>query len=251
MYAITADGFNKVIELCEVKMNEDNAPRHTIDERVAFFVEDHRLLQKRFAKTNILLLNGDFTLVPDAYASGLELKSVLKFATGATQVKMYQHALGGMLFCHNVGQDLGNYLEKHFPNASIRHSGAAAINLLFGQHSLANSDMLLIVNNSVIELLARKGGTLLFYNVYGYETSEDILYYLLFAMEQFQLDPLLVRLSIACQRPVDDELLKSIRKYIKQVSFCLHEPTLELSGELAQLPSHYYFTLLNQHLCEL
>ena len=70
-------------------------------------------------------------------------------------------------------------------------------------------------------------------------------------MEQFQLNPLYVRLSLAGQRSLSDDLIKSIKKYIKQVDFCVTDSSVNLNGDLSTLPQHYYFTLLNQHLCEL
>jgi hypothetical protein len=70
-------------------------------------------------------------------------------------------------------------------------------------------------------------------------------------MEQLNLNPLNTRLVIAAQRGVNDELIKSIRKYVKQVNFCVSDPSIKLTSEMSALPSHHYFTLLNQHLCEL
>ena len=70
-------------------------------------------------------------------------------------------------------------------------------------------------------------------------------------MEQFNLNPLYVKLAIAGQRGSSDELIKSIKKYIKQVNYCVTDQTINLSGDLSNLPRHYYFTLLNQHACEL
>ena len=96
----------------------------------------------------------------------------------------------------------------------------------------------------------KKNGDVIFYNVFACNTGEDILYYFLFTMEQLQLDPLQTRLCIATQRQVNDPLFVSIKKYIRHVEFCV-STGLIYKGDLAQLPSHAYFTLLNQYQCEL
>jgi len=70
-------------------------------------------------------------------------------------------------------------------------------------------------------------------------------------VEQFALDPHAVFLAIAGEQPADDLLVKSIRRYVKHVDFCVTDPSVRLKGELLVLPQHYYFTLLNQHLCAL
>ena len=67
--------------------------------------------------------------------------------------------------------------------------------------------LLLVVNNKVIEIAAKEKNDLLFYNVFNYDTNEDILYYLLFMMEQFNLSPLLVKLSICGEMQTQDPLI--------------------------------------------
>ncbi len=67
------------------------------------------------------------------------------------------------------------------------------------------------IGDGFIELAAKEKNELVFYNVFNFENNEDILYYLLFMMEQIQLNPLQVKLSVAGQRAVSDDLIKSIK----------------------------------------
>jgi hypothetical protein len=147
--------------------------------------------------------------------------------------------------------ELITHLEKVFPNSSIRHSGAVNLSLFFSQHSLIQKNLFLNISEGSIEISVKEGNELLFYNVFNFQSDEDVLYYLLFTMEQLQLNPLHVKLAIAAQKDVSDDLIKNIKKYIKQVDLCVSDASVNLKGELASLPKHYYFTLLNQHLCAL
>lgn len=122
---------------------------------------------------------------------------------------------------------------------------------MFGQHSLIGSDLFLNILDGFIEIGIKENNKFLFYNVFNFDTNEDILYYLLFTMEQFNLNPLLVKLTVACHLPVTDELINNIKKYIKNLNFCIADKEIHLNEEISKLPQHYYFTLLNQHLCEL
>jgi len=252
MYAVSANNFKNVVELCHVQLGDPGNQAYDLTERVSFLVQNYFLNRKKFQKVNISFLNSDFTMVPEAYAEQDLVKPFLKFATGAGQVKnLMQHQVNGMKFCFTPNTDLSSYLERTFSNASIKHAGAVTINLLFSQHALKSCNLFLNIHDDVIELAAKETNNLLFYNVFNYSTSEDILYYLLFMMEQFALNPLYARLCIGGQKPAGDELIQNIKKYIKQVDLCVPDPSVTLEGELGQLPKHYYFTLLNQHLCEL
>lgn len=250
-YAVFNNTYTKVYELCEVEMTAYGKQAQSLNEKIFFLIHNHLLHQKKFEKTLICLLNSDFTLVPESF-SAEELKPLLQFTTGNQSIKITrEHKLKELKFCFSAHQDLISDLERFFPNASIRHSGAVLIDLFFSQHSLIKSNFFLSINNGMIELLGKEKNQLLFYNVFKYDNNEDILYYLLFMMEQFQLNPLEVKLSIAGNRNLEDELIKNIKKYIRQVNFVVHEPALLLSGELNNLPKHYNFTLLNQHVCAL
>jgi hypothetical protein len=252
VYAISTHQFSNVVELCHVELSQSVFSKDAVHDKITFLVQHYGLNQKRFDKTLVSLLNSDFSMVPEAYSHEPDVKTYLQFSTGATAIKKAPlHHLKDMSFCYGADADLINYLEKTFVNASIRHSGAVSMQLLFAQHSLAGSTLFLNIHDGAMELSAQKNKSLLFYNVFSYGNNEDILYYLLFSMEQFELDPASVKLSIACERAVTDDLIVSIKKYIRQVSFVVGEPGLVLNGNLQSLPAHYYFTLFNQHTCAL
>ena len=252
VYAIFGASFKKVVELCEVNMNEDTIRSYSQAERVDYLIHNHGLHQKSFEKVLVAVLNNRFTLVPDAFAGEGTTKALLEFASGGAAIKTSaSHHLNGMEFGFSVADDLSAVLERHFPNVSIRHAGAVSVQLLQVNHSLREANLFMSLHGEQLELLARNAGGLLFYNVFTVNSEEDVLYYLLFMMEQYQLNPLLSKLVIACEKAVNDDLFKSIRKYIKSVNFAVGDPRLQVSGAIATLPQHYYFTLLNQSLCEL
>lgn len=251
MFAVSTQNFRNVIELCHVELQHNNSP-FDITSTVSLLVNDYLLHRKKFEKVNISFLNSEFTLVPDAFASESDAKSVLTFTTGSTQIKRaLQHSLKNFRFCYSVDLELIGFFEKTFPNASVRHAGAVNISLFFSQHSIVNSDLFLNIGDGCIELAAKQKNDMIFYNMFNSESDEDILYYILFTMEQFRMDPLNTKLAIAGQRSASDDLIKNIRKYIRHVAFSVSNPSVVMKGELSTLPGHYYFTLLNQHACEL
>lgn len=251
MFASFTRGFKKVIELCHVEMKHISDSTELSD-RISFLIHNYLLHQKKFEKVYVALVGSEFTMVPEVYAQSGGIKTMLQFATGAKQVTgSMQHSFKNLAFCYSESQQLISQIEKIFPNASIRHHGALTLSLMFSQHSLVNSDLYLNIGDGFIELAAKKRNDVLFYNFFKCATNEDILYYILFMMEQFNLDPVHTKLTIAGQKDPDDEIVKSIKRYIRQVNFCVLSPEVELGASFRSLPGHYYFTLLNQQLCEL
>jgi hypothetical protein len=248
MYAVADDKqFN---EICEVKIGA--ASTKTLAEQVEFLVNNHQLTKGRYDKTVISVLNQQFTLLPEAYYSPEHARSMLTFATGVSEVRnLRQHQVHSSRFCYRMDDELFRYLERTFNNASIRHGGAVSASLFFSHHSLSGADIFMNLNGGLCEVAAKKDKQLSFYNIFSCETDEDILYYLMFSMEQLQLDPLNARLAVAADRLVTDSLLSDLKKYIKHIVFCAPDPAVQLSGELGHLPNHQFFTLLHQHQCEL
>lgn len=252
MYAISLLNSKQVIEVCHTELNNSYDAKQTLTDRVSFLTQNHLLHRQKFEKVFISILNSSFTILPNAYASQLDVKSLLHFSNGGVLTKSpFQHHIKDVCFCFSVEQELLNYLEKTFSNAAIRHAGAVNIQLFFSEHSLSNCNLFLNLSDKQLEIAAKEKNNLIFYNVFDVETDEDVLYYLLFAMEQFNFNPLHTSLAVASQRSTENSLLKSIKKYVKQVTFTTSNPAVILSNELSKIPNHFYFTLLNQHLCEL
>lgn len=218
---------------------------------IELLVNNYGLAKTKYQKLNITLLNHQFTIVPEAYAAVSDVKSLLNFNTGMNAVRALKHNVDEAEFCYTADTDTLAFLERTFPSASIRHSGAVLIHLLFNHYTLKDKDAVVNIGNGVLEIAVKEKNRLSFYNVFNYSSNEDILYFLLFTMEQLALDPLKVKIAIAGQKPADSDLVKAIKKYIRQVHFCVNDPSVKLKGEALSLPGHYYFVLLNQHLCEL
>lgn len=252
VFSISGKDSNLVHTIGHVELTDHSLPAFQLHDKISHLVQNYSLHERKFSKIYISVLNQDFTLVPSAFARPEDLKKFLKFSSGKTDVRNGTHRqIKNLSFCYTIDPDLLYYLEKTFSNAIINHNGTISLSAFLGQHSLKANNLFLAVYTSHIELAMKNGSELLFYNVYSYNSQEDVLYYLFFMMEQFLLNPLQVKLVVVAQTGVSEDLIRSIRKYIKHVSFGVNDPSVKLSGELKSLPHHYYFTLLNQHLCEL
>jgi hypothetical protein len=248
MYALFTHDYKNLVELCETAY--DPAILHTTDvtRRTELFLENNRLAALRFNRVNIALAANHFTILPEAFALPQSSKSLIEFSSGLNAPLTQAHRFNHMQLTWAVDAGLQQALEKNFKNARISHSGAVAINLLTANRSLKKCDVFLSFNGGVFELLAKQNGGLLYYNLFGYTNKEDVLYYLLFMMEQFNLDPAKVKLAVAGQVKAESEIIQALKKYVRHVSFAVNETRV---GEEINLPEHFYFTLLNQHLCEL
>ncbi|MCE3227782.1 MAG: hypothetical protein K0S32_2333 [Bacteroidetes bacterium] len=252
MFAVFNADFTSVSEICHVRINAGGIKGNSLNDHLTFLFNNYRLTQRKFKQVNICVLNHHFSLTPESFAMFENAKSFLKFSSGEEEMKnSYSYRFDNINFCYSIENDLVPFLEKQFKNATVRHAGAVNINLLFSNNSLKSCNLFLNFNKGVFELAAKENNKLLYYNVFNYETNEDVLYYLLFMMEQYELNPLTCKLSVAGQIEADGELLKSIRKYVKTVTLAVNDKSFSKSFADVKLPDHYFFSLTNQHLCAL
>jgi hypothetical protein len=248
-YAIFSNGYKSLEALCHVEHSSASDPP---EEKLRMLIGNYRLGSMNFSKVQVALLNRNFTILPQVYASAGDIRPFLKFASGTAETgASARHNIGEAAFCYQGETAITTVIERTFSNASIRHAGAVTCALHNSQHSLVKKDIFLNIHEGTIEIGARKGSSFLFYNIFQCSSDEDILYYLLFTMEQLDLDPLSAQLVIAGERAANDELIRNISKYARNVSLAVGDPSIKRAGSLAALPAHYYFTLLHQHQCEL
>jgi hypothetical protein len=249
-FALFDQNRKTIRELCHIDLPA-GAPTFLSDAaQLEFLFNNYRLLNSRFERVFISVLHPDFALVPAVFAENVNQKRLLAF-TGADNgpASGSRHRLGDIDFCYTLSLSVQQLLERSFPNAMMRHGGAVSISLLMSHAALSASNVFLNVHEGTIELLARRNKQLLFYNVFTVETNEDILYYLLFMAEQFELSA--KEIVIAVGGIISEDLLTLIKKFTGDLHLALDANPFPFTGKFSGVSPHHYFTLINQHLCEL
>lgn len=249
--AVASHDWRNLLVLAHLVADPAEAPAN-LTTRVATAVSDLGLHRRRFEKIQVAVVTPDFCLVPQAYAEAANASEWLQFAAGmAGHKRAAAHRIHEATFCFGIDNELAAYLEKTFVHPTLKHAGLATLQLHFSQQSLGGADLFLNLHEGWMELSSLNQGQIVFYNTFSYTTAEDVLYYLLFAMEQLGRSPADTRLAFAGEVAASDALLATIGSYVKELRLVVGQPQLTLPAQAAALPAHYYFTLFNQHVCEL
>ncbi len=117
--------------------------------------------------------------------------------------------------------NINNYLIERFEEFNYRHSSLLLVDYLLQKEALASEKkMYIYFHASNFNVVVTKGKQLLLCNTFNYQTSEDVLYYILFVMEQLTLssDSTFVELLNSCSDEVFDLLHTYIRNIEKSTS---------------------------------
>jgi hypothetical protein len=86
-------------------------------------------------------------------------------------------------------------------------------------------------------------------NQFSIKTQEDVLYYVLFILEQYQLNPLTATITIVGNLDSNSSLISSLKKYIKNIRLGLGHKSINWTS-VTGTPQHFNYTLLNRLFCE-
>ena len=107
------------------------------------------------------------------------------------------------------------------------------------------------VKTDNFDMVVFEKGKLLFYNNFKYNTKEDFIYFVLFAMEQQKLNPETVPVCLAGMVDHDSDILPLSERYIGDLRFMTRVIGPKCAYRLEEIPYHYHYTLYNTLQCEL
>lgn len=101
---------------------------------------------------------------------------------------------------------------------------------------------------SRFEIIILKDGKLLLFNSFHFQEKEDIVYYLLFALEQLNINPEIAEITLLGNIHKTDEAAVLLSNYVRSVEFGGRPGNFGASPVFDELPSHFYYALLSQYL---
>ncbi len=149
-----------------------------------------------------------------------------------------------------VPSTLYSFFNSYYSNLSSYHASTPFVEGILTQHK-NTADTVVSVNlqHTFFEMVVNKGGSLIFYNQFRYQTAEDFIYYIVFVYEQLGLNPETQAVYFSGMMEKNSTLLSMARKYIRSTYFMQRPAFCEYSYGFDNLQAHYHFSLYNQFLC--
>jgi len=152
-----------------------------------------------------------------------------------------------------VPGDLLEIFHKLFRGVPVNHFSSALIeNLLIRNKNIDEGQMVFAnVRKHWLDIIVLDGRKLLFFNSFHYRTREDFAYYLIYVMEQLELNPEKAILMLLGEILRASEIYNIIFKYVRNIEFIARSSDYAFSYVFDDIPGHFYYNLLNLQRCEL
>ena len=265
---IAADGFsfcladplrNTYVQLASFENSSYSGVRRLEKEVVEAMLEHvitlYPWLKGKFATVSILFEDCRFTLLPLPLFDLNNYLSIYEFNfthTIGEEVFYTAMAVSDAVLIYGVPNGLVDSLKNNFPNAIFFHANFPLLTAFINKYRNAGSQGLLLTNfrNGAMDILILNERKLQLLNSFTCKTDEDVLYFLVFAIEQIGLNPETVDLYLSGIIERDSNLHFLIKKYVRNVRFINRNDDFRYSYAFERVENHQFYNLLNLNLCE-
>jgi len=209
-----------------------------------------------FEKVYFLIENRSVTLIPVSLFDNNHMADYLHFNQHINEpLKVLTNKLNHMnaFNVFSIPALLFDSLSEMHNEAVIVHHSSVLIESLLAQykHTLESPHLFLNIRDGFEDIVVFADKQLKFHNSFEFDTREDFIYYLLFVIEQLNLNPDTLQLVLTGNILRTSNLYEILYKYIRNIRFIERNDQFSYSYVFDDMPQHFNYTLFNLSACEL
>jgi len=212
-------------------------------------------LRGKFASVNILFEDCRFTLLPLPLFDLNSYQSIYQYNFNNTigeDVLYSSLPVSDVVLIYGVPAGLVESLKKRFPIVLFFHGNFPLLTVFINKYRNEDNKGSVLVNfrNNAMDVLIINDRKLQLLNSYTCKTDDDVIYFLIFAIEQMGLNPETVDLLLSGKIERDSKLHALIKKYVRNIRFINRNDDFKYCYAFERIESHQFYNLLNLNLCE-
>lgn len=216
-------------------------------------VLENNWLNKNFNKVRVIWVNQTYTLIPKVLFEDSQKDAFLKF-NHTTNKDENTHSLfidsQDAMLIYSIPKKIENHLNNRIKSYKLSHFAQAYIEAESLSNKKKKERLSIAIEQHQLTIAYLESDRLIFFNSFEIRNSDDVLYFLLYVIEQLSIDREKCPIFLSGKVEKDSELYKLLYTYIADLKFASYDRTINTSAVLQEFPSHYYYTIFNQHLCE-
>ncbi len=191
---------------------------------LASIYEKHDFLKSlKWKSVEIIIDNQSFTLIPLDLFKKEYTPRYLQLAKGIQltdeeEIHTYTHEDLGIVNVYCSDRELYNWLSDTYPLVEMNFKHKTSQLIEFGVVTSKAQTAFLHFGNQYFTMVITANGTLKFCNRFAYKTSQDLVYYVLFTMNELEIEPdeIILRLNgDISESSTDFELLNQYLPNVK------------------------------------
>jgi len=211
------------------------------------------LLMLPYSSSVFLFLSQKSTLIPDNYFDQHMLKSYLEFNHELDVLDEIHYNYLPSVDAYNVfalHTYIASAIGHHFKGVRFFHQAMPFIEKVSDYSDNRQKQIMAVnINHHFFDVAVCSSGRLKLYNTFQYKEPTDLVYFILYICNEFEMDPLTMELILSGELSDMMSYRDAIREYIPGLQ-TLKTADNNLAEGLAKVRESNYFTLFNLIHCE-
>lgn len=240
----TSNASDEVAEFSSYVFEKSVNSPELILEKLQEIFKTEKSLQNDFESVTVIHQNNLSTLVPNQYFKEDSIASYLKYSvkTIATDLIVFDDL--EFMDTKNVYipyVNINNFLFQNFGEFEFKHHSSILLEKLITK-SDDSLKFYINISQSTFDIVVTKDSKLLFYNIFDYQTKEDFIYYILFTLEQLELNTEETNVILLGDIEESSEKYQILYTYIRNIQFL--NATNAIFNAQEEISKHSNFILL-------
>ncbi len=191
------------------------------------FLKDEEL-HTNFTKLIVFHDNELITFVPNTFFDKDNLKHYLKYNNKVLDNDFFMFDTMDkyqMKAVYIPYINVNNFLIDQFGGFTYKHASSILVQSLLDHYASKEQQIFVRIYKSYFKIVITKNRKLLFFNTFFYQNKEDFIYYLLFTLEQLEIEPENASVQFLGDGDEKSKLFQIAYQYVFNVT--LFKPNLE------------------------
>lgn len=223
----------------------------SLAERVEKIFSEDELLSSPFKSSSLIYLTQKSTLVPSSFFEEEKLKDFFVFNHTLDEFDELNFNYIPGIDAYNVfalPTYVANQVYNKFRNIKFFHQGTPFIRSVINAVS-EPSGISININKDFFDIIVKENSALRFYNTFRYVNDNDLLYFVMYVVNQLKIDNKSGMLTLCGEQSDKQLFFNTLVKYFPNISYL--EPVYPLFGEkFDKFDFHKFFNLFYLYNCE-
>ena len=217
-------------------------------------IGQNQWMKNPFRSVSIIVENNRSTLIPSALFEESEKETFLNFSMEPeVKEKVLFDRLSRLeiVNVYGVNDTLHDQIFGFFPEAMVCHVASLLIESIWMnfKNLITDKRIFIFVREEAFNMLIFDKKQLVYSNAFHFRAPEDFVYFVIFVMEQLNLNPEEVLVTLLGNIDRKTPHFDLIFKYIRNVDFALRSESTQYSYVFDDVPGYAFYPLLNPVPC--
>ena len=210
-------------------------------------LNEDEFITREFLSKSISFVNFPNTLIPKELYNEKDKKNIFSVNYSLTNEELVIDELKSKIInLYAIPNTIFQTVKNVIPEAIFRSNSSILINYFLSLNNLQET-MFLFLKDSYINIVVTKGDSLIFQNKFEYQTKEDLLFYVLFSIQQLNFSN--EEINTVIYGNISKEEYNILYQYIRNIKFGNKLKDISCSNEFNNIEEHCYNILYRQFLC--